>query len=221
MRNRSLNALLDRVMERRAVELVEQVGDWVPAPTRAGKRATGKKPLLDIGSGTGHLAARLEQKLGLEVVTSDVSDLHVVGRPPVIIADGVLPFEPRSFSGALLIFMLHYPGDPAALLREAARVTGGSAPVIVVQSLHANRVGYAWLRVREFFWTWVAFHVTKAMGYVPPGAKFTMNARRFYTRGALERDVASAGLRVSERRTRAVLPGGALVVAAWRLEHAQ
>ncbi len=39
--------------------------------------------MLDLGSGTGHLAARLEQELRLAVVTADVSDLHVVG-PPVL-----------------------------------------------------------------------------------------------------------------------------------------
>ena len=122
--------------------------------------------MLDLGSGTGHLSARLERELGLEVVTADVSDIHVVGPPPVLIADGVLPFEEGTFSAALLFFMLAYPNDPAGVLAEAARVTRG--PIIVVQSLHSGRLGYAWLRVREFLWTIVAFHVSKLVGYVPP-----------------------------------------------------
>jgi SAM-dependent methyltransferase len=201
-----LKSLFDAVMERRSTQLIEQVGEWLPA----------EGPLLDIGSGTGHFAAWLEREPGLEVITVDVSDLHVVGRPPVLIAGGVLPFNGDQFSAALLIFMLHYPTDPAGLLAEAARVTRG--PIIVVQSLHSTLLGYTWLRVREFFWTYVAFHLSKAIGYVPPEARFTMNARRFYTAHALERDLTAAGLRVRARRERSVLPGRVLVVAAWLVE---
>lgn len=201
-----LKSILDAVMERRARQLIDLVGAWLPT----------EGPLLDLGSGTGHLAARLERELGLEVVTADVSDIHVVGRPPILIADGVLPFEEGTFSAALLCFMLAYPNDPAAVLVDVARVTRG--PIILVQSLHANRLGYTWLRVREFLWTIVAFRVSKFLGYVSPGAEFTMQTRRFYTEQALRRDVVAAGLRIRSRRERPVLPGRALVVAAWSLE---
>ena len=198
-------SILDAVMERRAGQLMEQVGSWLPT----------EGPVLDLGSGTGHLSARLERELRLEVVTADVSDLHVVGRPPVVIADGVLPFENETFSAALLFFMLAYPNDPAGVLSEAARVTRG--PIIVVQSLHSGRFGYAWLRVREFVWTIVAFHVSKLLGYVPPQAEFTMHTRRFYTAAELQRDVLAAGLQIRSRREWPVLPGGSLVVAGWIL----
>lgn len=201
-----LKSIFDAVLERRASQLIEQVGAWLPA----------EGPLLDLGSGTGHFSARLERELGLEVVTADVSDMHVVGRPPVLIADGVLPFEKGTFSAALLFFMLHYPNDPAGLLTEVARVTRG--PIILVQSLHASGPGYAWLRGREFLWTTVAFHVSKFIGYVSSEAKFTMSARRFYTARSLQRELEAVGLRIRSRRERPVLPGRALVVAAWMLE---
>ena len=136
-----MKTILDAVMERRASQLMELVGTWLPSDG----------PVLDLGSGTGHLSARVERELGLKVVTADVSDISVVGRPPVLIADGVLPFEEKAFSAALLFFMLAYPNDPAGVLAEAARVTRG--PIILVQSLHSGRLGYAWLRVREFIWT--------------------------------------------------------------------
>jgi SAM-dependent methyltransferase len=203
-----LKSLLDAVMERRARQLIEHVGAWLPT----------EGPVLDLGSGTGHLSARLERELGLEVVPADVSDLHVVGRPPVLIADGTLPFAEGTFSAALLFFMLAYPNDPAGVLSEAARVTRG--PIIVVQSLHSDRVGYAWLRIREFFWTIVAFHVSKVLGYVPPHAKFTMNTRRFYTAQELQRDVTAAGLQIRLRCERPVLPGRSLVIAGWILDPA-
>ena len=201
-----LKSIFDAVMERRADRLMRHVRAWLPA----------EGPLLDLGSGTGHLSARLRRELGLEVVTADVSDIHVVGPAPVLVDDGSLPFEEGTFSAALLFFMLAYPNDPARVLAEAARVSKG--PIIVVQSLHANRFGYAWLRGREFIWTIVAFHVAKVLGYVPRHAKFTMNTRRFYTAQQLQRDVTAAGLRIRSRWERPLLPGGALVVAGWALE---
>ncbi len=201
-----LRSMFDAVMERRSRRLIEQVGEWLP----------NEGSVLDLGSGTGHLSARLERELGLDVVTADVSDMHVVGPPPVLIADGVLPFEDRTFSAALLLFMLAYPKDPTSVLVEAARVTHG--PIILVQSLHAGSLGYTWLRVREFLWTIVAFHISKMIGYVPVNAKFTMRTRRFYTAAALQRDLVAAGLRIRTRRDWPILPGRALVVAGLILE---
>ena len=203
-----LKSLLDAVMLRRSRRLVELVRDWLPA--------TG--PMLDLGSGTGHFAALLEDELSFTVVPADVSDIHVTGRPPVPVSDGMLPFEADTYTAALLLFMLAYPREPASVLAEAARVTRGGGPVILVQSLYSGRLGYAWHRAREFAWTIVAFHVSKLVGYVPREATFSMRTRRFYTEAELRRDVAAAGPRVRSRRDRAVLPGRALVVAAWMLE---
>ncbi|HEU4828482.1 MAG TPA: methyltransferase domain-containing protein [Gemmatimonadales bacterium] len=203
-----LKPIFDSVMERRSRRLIEQVRDWLPADG----------PLLDLGSGTGHLSARLERELGLHVVTADVSDIHVTGRPPVLVADGVLPFGADTCSATLLFFMLAYPKDPVGLLSEAARVTREGGPVILVQSVYAGHLGHAWHRLREFWWTVVAFRASKLIGYVPREATFAMNTRRFYTAAALGRDVARAGLRIRSRRERSVLPGGGLVVAAWMLE---
>jgi ubiquinone/menaquinone biosynthesis C-methylase UbiE len=201
-----LKSMLDAVMERRARGLMELVGPWLPT----------EGAVLDLGSGTGHLAAALERERGLAVVTADVSDIHVVGPPPVPIGDGGLPFAPETFSAALLAFMLAYPSDPSAVLAETARVTRG--PIILVQTLYSNRIGYAWHRVRELLWTVVAFHVSKLLGYVPPEARFAMSTRRFYTAETLRRDATAAGLRVRSGRERPVLPGRSLVVAAWMLE---
>ena len=201
-----LKSLLDAVMERRAGHLMEQVGGWLPA----------EGPVLDLGSGTGHLSARVERDLGLKVVTADVSDIHVVGPPPVLIGDGALPFEHGTFSAALLLFMLAYPKDPASVLAEVHRVTRG--PIILVQTLHSNRFGYAWLRAREFAWTFVAFYVSRLIGYVAPDAKFSMRTRRFYTAQDLQRDLVAAGLQVRARRERSLLPGRSLVIAGWVLE---
>lgn len=201
-----LERVPDAVMERRARKLIEQVDPWLPA----------EGPVLDLGSGTGHLSARLERERGLHVVTADVTDMHVTGPPPVHVADGVLPFPDDTFSTALLVFMLAYPAHPAAVLAEAARVTRG--PIILVQSIYSGPFGHAWHRGREFVWTIVAFHASRLVGYVPRDAEFTMRTRRFYTAAELERVVAKAGLRIRARRVRPVLPARALVVAGWLLE---
>ena len=200
-----LKSLFDAVMERRSRQLIAQVREWLPA----------EGPVLDLGSGTGHLSARLERELGLAVVAADVSDMHVVGPPPVLVADGALPFARQAFSASLLFFMLAYPMDPVGVLMEAARVTKG--PVILVQSLYSGRLGYAWHRGREFLWTIVAFHLSKLIGYVPRHARFTMRTRRFYTAEELGRVLVAAGLRISAQSERPVLPGRRLVVAGWVL----
>ena len=201
-----VTSLLDVVMERRARQLIEQTSAWLPT----------EGPVLDLGSGTGHLSARLERELGLDVVAADVGDLHVVGRAPVLITGGSLPFEEGTFSAALLVFMLSYPSDPAGILTEAARVTRG--PVILVQSLYSGRFGYAWLRVREFVWSTVGFHVARFVGYISPSAPFSMGGPRFYSAEELGRIVVAAGLRVQSRCERTVLPGRSLVVAGWMLQ---
>ena len=200
-----LKSVFNSVMERRAQGLLNQVGTWLPA----------NGPVLDLGSGTGHFAALLERERGLEVVTADVSDIHVVGRAPVLIGEGQLPFEDNTFSAALMFFMLAYPANPAAVLAEVARVTRG--PIILVQSLHANRFGYVWLRAREFVWTIVAFHVSRLIGYVPRTAKFSMRTQRFYCADELIKDLEAAGLRLQTSRDRPLLPGRSLVVAGWRV----
>ena len=201
-----LTSIFDAVMERRSRRLIEQLAEWLPA----------EGPVLDLGSGTGHLAAWLERELGLEVTTADVSDMHVTGPAPVLVGDGTLPFESETFTASLLVFMLAYPNDPPAMLADVARVTRG--PIILVQTMYSGRVGYAWHRLRELLWTIVAFHVSKLIGYVPRDARFTMHTRRFYTAESLRKDVAAAGLRTRARRERPVLPRGALVVAAWIVE---
>ena len=198
--------LFDAVMERRARQLMDEVGAWLP----------NEGPVLDLGSGTGHFAALLERERRLEVVTADVSDIHVVGRPPILIADGPLPFAERTFSAALLFFMLAYPNDPAGVLAETARVTKG--PIVVVQTVYSDRLGYVWHRGREFLWTLVAFHISRLVGYVRADAAYTMHTRRFFTAQALRREVSAAGLEIRAQRERSVFPGGSLMVAGWVLE---
>ncbi|QFP76565.1 class I SAM-dependent methyltransferase [Deinococcus sp. AJ005] len=96
--------------------------------------------VLDLGAGTGHTAALLTQK-GWAVTMADVSPhtgalgQRLVAHPiaarlgresgvPRVLYDGsTLPFPDRSFDVVLLAFVLHHCPHPAAVLREAARVS--------------------------------------------------------------------------------------------------
>ncbi|HEX6693472.1 MAG TPA: methyltransferase domain-containing protein [Longimicrobiales bacterium] len=201
-----IRRLLDNVMRTRAQALLQLVDDWLPQEGR----------VLDLGSGTGHVAALLVAS-GADVVAADVTDIHVAGPEPIPAGADVLPFDDMSFSATLMMFMLAYPADPVASLTEAARVTRGH--ILLVQTVSAGWLGRTWHRARELFWTVLAFHASRAVGYIPAGARFSMNTRRYYSQDSLARDVAAAGLRIENRRARPVLPGGALDVIAWRLEH--
>jgi len=59
-------SICDAVMERRARQPMEQVRAWLPS----------EGPVLDLGSGAGHLSAGIRTPGGH---TADVSNLRVVG----------------------------------------------------------------------------------------------------------------------------------------------
>jgi len=83
----------------------------------------GPASILDIGAGSGALASALMDRRP-ELVLSGV-DVLVRPQPliPVTSYDGhTLPFADAAFDYALLVDVLHHTDEPAALLREAARV---------------------------------------------------------------------------------------------------
>lgn len=156
--------------------------------------------VLDVGSGTGHNAqALLELGACAAAFAVDVVDMRVVG-PPVQRFDGLrLPFEDRSVDHVLLLYVLHYADEPAALLRECARVARRS--VLVVQSTHEGIVGEAALRLNELLWGPVAWGLARVAGWIPPG-RFSLGSRRFYDEARLLGIFTEAGLTVEGRAPR-------------------
>jgi demethylmenaquinone methyltransferase/2-methoxy-6-polyprenyl-1,4-benzoquinol methylase len=91
--------------------------------------------ILDVASGTGAVAIELARRYGCSVVGIDQSaEMLTVGRRRVAAA-GVgglvrleqgraesLPFEDESFDAVTFTYLLRYVDDPAATLRELARV---------------------------------------------------------------------------------------------------
>lgn len=114
--------LIDRVHDRyvfgrRVRKLAEHLAAVLPTNAR----------VLDVGCGDGSLDRLiLERRPDLQIHGIDVlvrSNTHI----PVARFDGqVIPHDDASFDAVMFVDVLHHTDDPAALLREAARVASGA-----------------------------------------------------------------------------------------------
>jgi demethylmenaquinone methyltransferase/2-methoxy-6-polyprenyl-1,4-benzoquinol methylase len=96
--------------------------------------------VLDVATGTGLVARELVRRKGCRVVGLDQSaDMLAVARERVPagveLVEGDadrLPFEDASFDGLTFTYLLRYVDDPAATMRELARVVrpGGSIAML-------------------------------------------------------------------------------------------
>jgi SAM-dependent methyltransferase len=87
------------------------------------------KTALDVATGGGHVARRLREA-GVRVVTTDAAP----GMQPDVVARGEdLPFADASFDAVVSRVAHHHFDDPAASVREMARVSAGL--VVVVDNL--------------------------------------------------------------------------------------
>jgi len=93
----------------RAGEDLDQLVAW----------AAGARTALDVATGGGHVARRLREA-GLEVVTSDPAPGM---RPDVVCRAESLPFADGAFDVVACRTAAHHFADPAAAVREMARVS--------------------------------------------------------------------------------------------------
>ena len=93
------------------------------------------KTVLDVATGGGHVAARLREA-GCEVVTCDPAPGM---RPDVICRAEDLPFADSSFDAVACRVAAHHFEDPAAALREFARVS--RELVLVADNLYLGEDG--------------------------------------------------------------------------------
>ncbi len=150
--------------------------------------------MLDIGSGTGHNAEALRARGASTCVEADVVDFHVVGVGAVLFDGARLPFADRVFDACLLAFVLRYPDDPAALLREAGRVA--SRRVLVLQSSPRGRAGRIALRLRSWVQGPVAFRLCATLRLIPP-SRAPLRPRRMLSRERIGELAGEAGLKLS------------------------
>ena len=86
----------------------------------------GTKTALDVATGGGHVARRLREA-GIQVVTTDAAP----GMQPDVVARGEdLPFADSSFDAVVSRVAHHHFDDPAASVREMARVSAGLVAVV-------------------------------------------------------------------------------------------
>jgi demethylmenaquinone methyltransferase / 2-methoxy-6-polyprenyl-1,4-benzoquinol methylase len=86
--------------------------------------------VLDVATGTGLVARALMRRYGCSVVGLDQSE-EMLGRARALVGPSVelvvgeaesLPFEDASFDALTFTYLLRYVDDPAATMRELARV---------------------------------------------------------------------------------------------------
>jgi SAM-dependent methyltransferase len=179
-----LRAAFHRRLRRRAGQLAVRIAPYLPAGAT----------VLDIGSGTGHNAGALRARGARTCVEADVVDFHVVGGGPVLFDGARLPFADRAFGACLLAFVLSYADDPAALLREARRVT--SRCVLVLQSSPRGRAGRIALWLRGWAQGRFAFRLCAILRLIPPSPS-PLRRRRLLSRQRVGDLADEAGLRLA------------------------
>ncbi|MDQ2951424.1 MAG: class I SAM-dependent methyltransferase, partial [Chloroflexota bacterium] len=192
--------------------------------------AVGASPddrVLDVATGTGMVAAELVRSYRCRVVGLDQSDdmLRVARSRTGVFEDLVvgraehLPFPDASFDHLTFTYLLRYVDDPAAVMRELARVVkpGGR-----VASLEFGVPSGIW---RPLWWLYTRVGLPMAGRLVSAkwasvGAFLGPSIERFYARHpqpAVERYWRDAGL-ADVRSTRMSLGGGVVMSATRSLD---
>ncbi len=182
--------------------------------------------VLDVATGTGMVAAALHARYGCSVVGVDQSaDMLRVARTRDGVYESVvegraeeLPFPDASFDHLTFTYLLRYVEDPAATLRELARVVKPGGRLAMVEF---GLPGGLW---RPLWWLYTRLGLPVAGRLVSArwsavGAFLGPSIERFYHRhplSAIERYWAEAGL-VDVRTSRPSL-GGGVVMSATRAD---
>lgn len=175
--------------------------------------------VLDVATGTGAVALELIRQKGCAVVGLDQSpEMLAAARerlgPDVRLVEGTaehLPFADASFDGLTFTYLLRYVADPAATLRELARVVrpGGTIAGLEFALPHGIWRGLWELYVRVGLP--VAGRVISP-GWARVGDFLGPSIREFYARWPEERLLAAwrdAGIR--DVRSRRLSLGGGIV----------
>jgi demethylmenaquinone methyltransferase/2-methoxy-6-polyprenyl-1,4-benzoquinol methylase len=183
--------------------------------------------VLDVATGTGMVAAELLSRGDCTVVGLDQSP-EMLGAARARFADDArvelvegqaerLPFEDASFDALTFTYLLRYVEDPAATMRELARVVRPGGPVA---SLEFGVPPWAPARAAWRFYTAVGLPTLGRVAsreWAEVGRFLGPSIRGFYARHPLDRIVGywrEAGL--TDVRVRRMSLGGGVVIAARR-----
>jgi ubiquinone/menaquinone biosynthesis C-methylase UbiE len=176
--------------------------------------------VVDIGAGTGAASRAALGAGAADVVAVDAASgmlaVDAVGRPPAVVDDATrLPFGAAAFDVALAAFSFNHLRDPAAGLREAARVVRPGGAVLASAYAHDD----------DHPVKGAADRALRRAGWRPPPWQaeiYGLRAPQLATRGACEQACALAGLDAEVRAMRVPFPSlTADQLVQWRLGMAQ
>jgi demethylmenaquinone methyltransferase/2-methoxy-6-polyprenyl-1,4-benzoquinol methylase len=235
---RKLEAIeLFRELPRRYDELSAALSFWQDPRWRramvAASRVSDGQRVLDVATGTGLVAAELLARADCSVVAIDQSEAMLsrarsrfAGVPAerIELLQGEaerLPFADESFDALTFTYLLRYVDDPAATVRELARVVrpGGR-----VSSLEFGVPPWAPARLAWRFYTAVGLPVLGRLAspeWSHAGGFLGPSIRGFYARHPVERIVGywnQAG--ITEVSVRRMSLGGGIVMSGTRGDRA-
>jgi SAM-dependent methyltransferase len=175
--------------------------------------------VLDLGAGTGAASRAIERAGGAPVALDAAFGMlatNRAGRPPAVVADAYrMPLRDRAVDAVVAAFSLNHLDDPAAGLREAARITkpGGALLVSAYADDDTHPVkDAAESAAREAGWQSPAWYAHVRAAAVP----------RLATVERAREVVTSAGLRGAVQKRRVRFPDlGPDQLLAWRFGMAQ
>ena len=173
------------------------------------------KTALDLGAGAG--AATLAMvRAGARVIATDLAEgmlrIDASDRPQSVVADALgLPFRADAFDVVVAAFVLNHLTDPAAALREAARITRGGG--CVVASAYADDDAHpAKSAVSD---------AAREAGWIPAPWMDRLRAEAMPRLATVDRagaEVARAGLHADVENVRIALPElDVEALISWRL----
>jgi ubiquinone/menaquinone biosynthesis C-methylase UbiE len=175
---------------------------------------------LDLGAGTGAASRALLGAGAAHVVAVDAAlgmlAHHAASRPPAVLGEALaLPFSDAAFDVTVAAFSLNHLTDPAAGLREAARVTRSGGALLA--SAYAADDDHPVKRAVEA--------ALAARGWAPEPWYRTVREQavpRMATADAARVAAEAAGLEAEAEIRRVPFPDlGAAELVAWRLGVAQ
>lgn len=179
-----ISRLADAIMRRRAEALLARLRSHLDAVST---------PWLDLGCGSGHNAHVFRAEAGLEILEADVVNLKRSGQAPLLMEQGRVPLPDRAVATSFICFVLSYAEDPAALLREARRVSDGH--LLLFQSICREPRFRRLLALREYVEGDLAWWVGHLTGQVR-GGRSSMCMRQVFVRDELIALVEAQGWRL-------------------------
>ena len=121
--------------------------------------------ILDLGSGSGHIAQRVQNNYGVKLVCVDIVDYNQT-KLPLIIYDGkCIPFKNAMFDVVILSFVLHHATNPVQLLKEAKRVLRPEGIIIILEDIYYNRFELLVIIILHVIYDVTFNHVTTSFNF--------------------------------------------------------